>query len=80
MMITELIDQDDYRDWLMQAGVPVLAESDSPIQCSEAALRWLETQDDGIRAQFKVAVAEFNEKRPIMLPAVQEALCLLDNA
>ncbi|MDO6561938.1 hypothetical protein Q4488_00940 [Amphritea sp. 1_MG-2023] len=80
MMITELIDQDDYRDWLIQAGIPLPTEIDSPAECSAAALRWLETQDDGIRAEFKAAVTAFNTKRSIMLPVVQAALCLLENA
>ncbi|WP_417224128.1 hypothetical protein [Amphritea sp.] len=80
MMITELIDQDDYRDWLMQVGIPLPAEVDSPAECSAVALRWLEAQNDGIRAEFRAAFTEFNAKRPIMLPAVQEALCLLESA
>lgn len=76
MMIADLIDQDDYFDFLKAAGVP-LEQGWSPKQCSQAALAWLVDQDDVIRTQFSVSVTELQEQIPVMLPEVQEALAIL---
>jgi len=76
MMIADLIDQDDYFDFLKAAGVP-LEQGWSPQQCSQAALAWLVDQDDVIRTQFSVSVTELQEQIPVMLPEVQEALAIL---
>ncbi len=76
MMITDLIDQDDFFDLLMQAGIP-LEEGDSPLQCSQAALRWLEGQNDNVRDGFNTSMLDLQKQIPVMLPEVQDALSLL---
>ncbi|MBQ0757474.1 MAG: hypothetical protein KBT54_10255 [Amphritea sp.] len=76
MMITDLIDQDDYFDLLEQAGVP-LEQGCSPQQCSQAALLWLETQNDEVCDGFRVSMHELKAQIPVMLPEVRDALSLL---
>lgn len=76
MMITDLIDQDDFFEFLKGAGVP-LEQDWTPEQCSQAALAWLVEQDEAIKTQFAIAVAELKEKKSIMLPEVQDALSIL---
>lgn len=76
MMITDLIDQDDFFDLLIEAGVP-LDEGNSPMQCSQAALRWLEDQNDEVRNDFNGSMLALQKQIPVMLPEVQEALSLL---
>ncbi|WP_290702856.1 hypothetical protein [Amphritea sp.] len=76
MMITDLIDQDDYFDLLEQAGVP-LEPGCSPQQCSQAALLWLEDQNDEVRDQFGASMHELKTQITVMLPEVRDALSLL---
>ena len=79
MMITDLIDQDDFYEYLKGAGVP-LEQGLSPWECSQAALQWLSAQDDQGRAQFAESVALLQKQIPVMLPEVQEALAVLADA
>ncbi|WP_432474547.1 hypothetical protein [Amphritea sp. HPY] len=76
MMITDLIDQDDFFEFLQGAGVQ-LDQGWTPEQCSQAALAWLVEQDETIKTQFAIAVAELKEKESIMLPEVRTALAIL---
>ena len=76
MMIAELIDQDDFFDFLKGSGVP-LQQDWTPQQCSQAALAWLVEQNEVIRTQFAVSVSELQDKLPVMLPEVQDALAIL---
>ncbi|GGK56418.1 hypothetical protein [Amphritea balenae] len=76
MMIADLIDQDDFFDFLKGSGVP-LEDSWTPQQCSQAALAWLVDQNDVIRTQFAVSVVELKEQIPVMLPEVKDALMIL---
>ncbi|WP_428034577.1 hypothetical protein [Amphritea sp.] len=78
MMITDLIDQDDYFNIILGAGVP-LAPDCSPEQCSRALLAWLPLQDAQTRAGCVQLLAELQKQTPIMLPEVQSALALLLN-
>ncbi len=77
MMITDLIDQDDFFDLLEQAGVP-LEPGWSPKQCSEAALLWLEGLPDEVRDRFKALLSELQTQIPVMLPEVRDALSILE--
>ncbi|SEQ05727.1 hypothetical protein SAMN03080615_00213 [Amphritea atlantica] len=79
MMITDLIDQDDFYEYLKGAGVP-LEQGLSPWECSKAALHWLSTQDELGRAQFAESVALLQKQIPVMLPEVQDALAVLADA
>lgn len=79
MMITDLIDQDDFYEYLKGAGVP-LEHDLSPGECSQAALQWLSAQDEQVRAQFAESVAQLQQQIPVMLPEVQEALAVLADA
>ncbi len=76
MMIADLIDQDDFFDFLKGSGVP-LEDNWTPQQCSQAALAWLVDQNDVIRTQFAVSVVELKEQIPVMLPEVKDALMIL---
>lgn len=76
MMITDLIDQDDYAELLAQLGAPVHIGM-TPRQCSVAALEWLEQQNDAVYDTFETGISELRSKTAIMLPEVQEALALL---
>lgn len=76
MMIVELIDQDDYIEWMQNLGVPVTADY-SPEQCSQQALAWLPTQDTATVQEFTQALAALQEQTPVMLPEVADALALL---
>ena len=76
MMITDLIDQDDYFDLLEQAGVP-LEQGCSPQQCSHAALLWLEDQNDEVRDRFRASMHDLKTQITVMLPEVRDALSLL---
>ncbi len=76
MMITDLIDQDDFYEYLEGAGVP-LGQGLSPEQCSKAALQWMSGQDELVRVQFAESVALLQQQIPVMLPEVQEALAVL---
>ncbi|BBB26976.1 hypothetical protein [Amphritea japonica] len=77
MMITDLIDQDDFFDLLVQAGVS-LEQGWSPQQCSDAALLWLKDQPDEVHDSFKVLLAELQKQIPVMLPEVRDALTILE--
>ncbi|UTW02071.1 hypothetical protein KDX31_11950 [Amphritea atlantica] len=79
MMITDLIDQDDFYEYLQGAGVP-LEQGLSPGQCSQVALQWASAQDEQVRVQFAASVALLQEQIPVMLPEVQEALAVLTDA
>ncbi|RTE64693.1 hypothetical protein EH243_15730 [Amphritea opalescens] len=76
MMITELIDQDDYIEYLLKVGVP-LEPQVSPEQCSQVALQWLAQQDESTHAAFAALLAELEPKQTVMLPEVQAAFKLL---
>ncbi len=79
MMITDLVDQDDFYEYLQGAGVP-LEPGLSPEKCSQAALQWVSAQDEPARAQFAASVTLLQEQIPVMLPEVQEALAILADA
>ena len=76
MMIADLIDQDDYYDYIQGAGVPLVAGC-SPLACSQAALAWLPQQSEAVRAEFAQLLSALQPKIPLMLPEVQDALALL---
>ncbi|SEQ03736.1 hypothetical protein SAMN03080615_00122 [Amphritea atlantica] len=78
-MNSVLKDQNDFIAFLKGSGVP-LKQTWTPQQCSQAALAWLVDQNDVIRTQFAVTVAELQDNTPVMQPEVKEALSiLLDN-
>ncbi|MCV6612067.1 MAG: hypothetical protein OIF55_14925 [Amphritea sp.] len=76
MMIVDLVDQDDFFEFIKGLGVPV-EQGWTPQQCSQAALAWLVDQNEVVRTQFDVSIAELQEQIPVMLPEVRDALEIL---
>ncbi len=76
MMIVDLVDQDDFFEFIKGLGVPV-EQGWTPQQCSQATLAWLVDQNEVVRTQFDVSIAELQEQIPVMLPEVRDALEIL---
>ena len=76
MMIVDLVDQDDFFEFIKGLGVPV-EQGWTPQQCSQAALAWLVDQNEVVRTRFDVSIAELQEQIPVMLPEVRDALEIL---
>lgn len=76
MTATDPVDQKDFLDFIRRLGVPV-EPGWTPQQCSQAALAWLVDQNEVVRTQFDMSVAELQERIPVMRPEVRDALEIL---
>ena len=70
MMIVELIDQDDFREHLAAAGIPVPAGAD-PDEAARIALR---ASGDGDAPLLEETVTNLMRRRDVMHPSVRDAI------
>ncbi len=74
MMYADLIDQEDFRERLVQMGVPVASGADAE-SCCRQLLNWLsQPQGAASRAQATALVQQLRAQRELMLPDVARAL------
>ncbi|GGO84704.1 hypothetical protein GCM10011348_31540 [Marinobacterium nitratireducens] len=74
MMYADLIDQEDFRERLVQMGVPVAGGADAESSCRQL-LNWLgQPQGASSRAQAKALVQQLRSQRELLLPDVARAV------
>ena len=76
MMIADLVDQEDLREYLLQTGAPIPAGI-SAQEAVSITLAWLQTQPAGKRQQVDQLAQQLMLKPEYLLPAVKSALDVL---